>query len=151
MDLTVYKQTKLKYGIITILIFIFIFFAFSLQFFNNFALLLVIRNFYSYICHQMENRTFIIYNKPMFICARCFGIYLGSFFLFFLLTISNKFKGILSSIDLKIIILAILPILLDWSINFTLRVESTNLVRLLTGLTFSIVPVYFLNVLLKSL
>jgi uncharacterized membrane protein len=39
---------------------------------------LVIRSFFSRLCHQDPGRTFILNGSPIAICVRCFGIYSGT-------------------------------------------------------------------------
>lgn len=34
------------------------------------------------VCHQLPERSLFVYELPMAVCARCFAIYLGGFFIF---------------------------------------------------------------------
>ncbi len=38
---------------------------------------LLIRNFFSQLCHQDPNRSFLLDGAPVAVCARCLGIYCG--------------------------------------------------------------------------
>ena len=38
---------------------------------------LLIRNFFSQLCHQDPNRSFLLDGAPVAVCARCLGIYWG--------------------------------------------------------------------------
>ncbi|MFN4111281.1 MAG: DUF2085 domain-containing protein [Ignavibacteria bacterium] len=125
-------------------------FTFSLNFIKDTALILLIKNFYHNLCHQIESRTFFIGGKPMLICSRCTGIYLGSLILFFILTIISSLRKILDKFNFRIILLFSAPLLIDWSLNFIFKIETTNFVRFLTGFLISLIPVYFLNSLIMS-
>lgn len=138
-------KSELIYSIILLFISLFILFSLSLNFIKDTTLLFFIKGFYQKICHQIENRCLLIDGKPMFICSRCTGIYSGAFILFLILKISTTFRKILDKFDFRIIFLFALPLLIDWSLNFIFKVETTNLGRFLTGFLISLIPVYFLN------
>jgi uncharacterized membrane protein len=44
------------------------------------------------VCHQLPDRSILINELPMAVCARCFGIYLGGFFIFVLGWIKQSYK-----------------------------------------------------------
>jgi uncharacterized membrane protein len=133
------------YASVTFVLLIFILFAFSYQFIHNAAELILIKNFYGKICHQIEIRCFAFNGKPMLICARCTGIFSGMFFLFLILLIFENLRMMIDRINYKRIFIFLLPLLIDWTINFIFKIETTNFVRFLTGFIFSFIPVYFLN------
>ncbi|PKK37562.1 hypothetical protein BWI96_06800 [Siphonobacter sp. SORGH_AS_0500] len=78
-------------------------------------------------CHRKAERSFFWRGKQFPVCARCTGIYLGylSFpvFNFDLYYISSLFS-----------ILLIMPTLLDGLTQAYMRRESTNFIRLTTGI-----------------
>jgi uncharacterized membrane protein len=39
---------------------------------------LLIRNFFSRLCHQAPNRSFLLDGSPVAVCVRCLGIYWGT-------------------------------------------------------------------------
>jgi len=39
-----------------------------------------VRRFFSFVCHEIPERSFWIANEPAAICIRCFGIYSGAVF-----------------------------------------------------------------------
>jgi len=133
------------YFFITFILIIFIIFIFSLHFLQNSAGLLLIRNFYGKICHQIGSRCFSFNDKPLLICARCTGIFGGMLILFFTLSIFKELRLKFDQINYKKISLFLLPLFIDWVLNFIFKIETTNFVRFLTGIIFSFVPVYFLN------
>ncbi len=80
------------------------------------------------MCHQHANRSFFIGGNQMPFCARCFGIFLG-------LTI-GMIIGLLFEVKVGIglYILTLVPMVLDGGLQLVTSYESTNLIRLLTGL-----------------
>ncbi len=103
--------------------------------------------FFKPTCHQMAERSFIIFGYPMAVCARCFGIYAGflaaALLYPFILPVDNR------KIPSKwLLLLAVAPMGLDGGIQLLTSYESNNILRLITGavcggsLTFYILPVY---------
>lgn len=127
------------------MIFVFISLTFSMHFTQNFEFLIILKNLYAKVCHQIENRCFLIDEKPMFVCSRCTGIYFGIFTLFLILTLFKSLRKKFLLFDFKKLFLFALPLLFDWSLNFIFKIETTNFVRFLTGLLMSFIPVYLLN------
>jgi len=138
-------SSNIIYITLTLLNFLFILFTFSYNFSSEASFLLIIKNFYGNICHQIDNRCLVVFGKPMLICSRCAGIYSGSFLLFLLITLFEKLRLFLDKMNYSLILFFSLPIIIDWSLSFIFKIESTNFVRFFTGIIFSIVPVYFIN------
>ncbi|HXH70638.1 MAG TPA: DUF2085 domain-containing protein [Pyrinomonadaceae bacterium] len=92
-----------------------------------------IYRFCSYICHQIPVRSFFIGNQPFAVCSRCFGIYFGLFLGFVLYPF---LRPIQESEPLPRIWLlsAMIPMAIDWSLDFFEIWENTHLSRFLTGL-----------------
>lgn len=44
------------------------------------------------LCHQLPERSLFVNELPMAVCARCFAIYLGGFFIFVLAWIKQSYK-----------------------------------------------------------
>jgi len=80
------------------------------------------------MCHQHADRSYFIGGNQMPFCARCTGIFLG---LTIGMIIGTIFKV---KIGVGLYILTLLPMALDGVIQLLTPYESTNLVRLLTGL-----------------
>ena len=84
-----------------------------------------------YLCHRREDRSFKIHGHFFPVCARCTGIFVG--FALALLLISRGYI-----VSTYYAIAFIVPLLIDGlSQNFGQR-ESTNLIRLITGISFGI-------------
>lgn len=78
-------------------------------------------------CHQLPKRSFFVKGWQMFVCARCFGVIVGDFVgtaLFFLVH-----PPLLLSVCL------LLPMAVDWGIQRLGILESTNVRRLLSGIS----------------
>lgn len=77
-------------------------------------------------CHQLPERSFYFHGYQLPVCARCSGAILGyiiaipAFFLF-------GFYGIFS-------VFCLIPMTIDWFIQFFKIKESTNRRRLITGI-----------------
>ncbi len=64
--------------------------------------------FYSHICHQNPIKTFYIFHKPLLVCARCTGIYVGALISSVLIFALRK-----SDINIKYLYLSSIPMLFD--------------------------------------
>ena len=93
---------------------------------------------YSYgdrICHQKQERSFFINGNQMPFCSRCtaiwFGIPIGLFLLvFYTIELNEKILGM--------IIISILPLAIDGIGQLIGLWESTNILRVITGLPVGI-------------
>lgn len=78
-------------------------------------------------CHGIPNRCLAINGKKMRICARCFGSTIGHIisFLFFILggSLSYTFSSLI-----------MMPLIIDWSLQQFLKIESNNTRRFTTGI-----------------
>jgi uncharacterized membrane protein len=90
-------------------------------------------------CHQLKDRSFFLNGNQMPYCARDTGIFIGlAIGMLLLLLLSPKFSW------LALIALCI-PILADGGIQLITNYESTNLLRLITGLLGGVGAAYFLG------
>lgn len=104
----------------------------------------ILINSYSYTCHQNPERSFKFQNHQMLICARCTGIYFGILIFLLMSFTINKFKILSSRVNMRFLIIFMLPLLMDWTINFLFNIDSGNFVRFLTGFFFGFIPVILL-------
>ena len=88
---------------------------------------------FSFFCHQNPDRSFMLGAYPLAVCHRCFGIYLG----FFLGTLL-KFRWVHGSVMLRrgSVLVAVLPMLLDFSLDFAGLWTGAPGIRFATGLIF---------------
>lgn len=99
--------------------------------------------FFSYVCHQMSWRSYHIGEQPMAVCARCFGFYggfllgLGAFPLFRSLSNTDPFSRIW-------LFLAMIPMGIDWSLEFFGIWNNTHLSRLISGAILGAACAFFI-------
>ncbi|MEZ5345824.1 MAG: DUF2085 domain-containing protein [Pyrinomonadaceae bacterium] len=93
--------------------------------------------FFSYVCHQMPSRTFHLLGHGFGVCSRCFGVYFG---LLLGLAIYPLFRSMSEVEPLPRIwlILAIIPMGIDWSLGAFDIWENTYFTRFSTGLLLGI-------------
>jgi len=99
-------------------------------------------------CHQMYGRSFSICGYQFPVCARCTGLGLGQFLGFIFSFVLFKYD-ILFFIPPAILSLMILGI--DGLGQFYKKWESTNLRRLITGLSCGFFVILFLNKIIYEL
>ncbi len=83
------------------------------------------------VCHRRPDRSIYFFGLERYFCARCCGILTGTIIGVILRLISIQF-GVLWGI------LLIVPLLIDGFTQFLGFRESTNQIRVITGLLFSI-------------
>jgi uncharacterized membrane protein len=112
-------------------------------FFNLNYLSELIHYFFSFFCHQFEHRSFCFYGSCLPVCTRCTAIYLAMF----LGVITFYFKNKFSSKNPNIIyfFISLIPIGIDGFGQLLGFWESSNLIRIFTGIIFGFVfPFYFI-------
>lgn len=103
-------------------------------------------NLFGNICHQNPEKLFLFENGFTLVCARCSGIYLGSFFSSFALF----FYQLKKDFSLKLLIWISIPILLDVLTNLINIKEYDKTSAFITGLLFgSVAFLYFYDGLKK--
>lgn len=87
--------------------------------------------FYSHICHQNENKIIYLYGRPLLVCARCTGIYIGvlaaSTFLFFIS---------LKKLKIKYLFISALPVLADVVLVQSGITAYSKYIAFITGFIF---------------
>ena len=104
---------------------------------------------FGFICHQISERSFHIHDDKLAVCARCFGVYGGLLLgvLFYPLFRSLNDIRPLPKIWL---ILACLPLGIDWGLTFFGIWENTHFSRFVTGAILGIAcAVYILPALVE--
>ena len=92
-----------------------------------------IYKFFSFICHQMNERSFHVENHQFAVCARCFGVYFGLLFGFAIYPLIRKVDEI-EPLPRVWLFLAMVPIAVDWSLGVFGIWENTHLSRFVTGM-----------------
>lgn len=104
---------------------------------------LIIHKSFSAICHQMPERSFHLFGFPLAVCARCTGIYLGAF----IGVVCYPFIRNLSCFSFpsrRWLILALIPISIDFIGGVSGLLVNTHLSRALTGLMAGSVASFYL-------
>ncbi|MEO8041300.1 MAG: DUF2085 domain-containing protein [Acidobacteriota bacterium] len=91
-----------------------------------------IYKFFSYICHQIPERSLHLAGHQMAVCSRCFGVYIGllSGILMYPLWRSIDEVDVIPRIWL---FLSLVPISIDWSLTIFGIWENTHASRFITG------------------
>jgi len=100
---------------------------------------------FSPICHQIPKRSFHLFGRPMAVCARCFGIYLGFLAGLCVYPFARGFQAVRLPKTTTFLLLAA-PIGFDTAGNFLGLWSTPNLVRFAGGVLWgAILPFYFLT------
>jgi uncharacterized membrane protein len=98
---------------------------------------------FSYICHQIPERSFFIAGHQFAVCARCTGLYAG----FTAATLCYPLVRSLRRTDTpqrKWLFIAAAPLAADFSLTFFGLWENTHLSRFLTGALLGAVAVFYI-------
>jgi uncharacterized membrane protein len=109
---------------------------------NHNALALTLYHVFGTLCHQLPERSFFIEGHKLAVCSRCSGLY-GGFALFLLLY--PLIRPLRSTVPppTKLLILAAIPMLVDFSLTFFGIWENTHSTRFFTGLLLGGVTVFY--------
>ena len=91
-------------------------------------------------CHQISDRSFVINNFQIGICARCFGIYFGVIFFGVCTLLKNKMTYFI----ILSVIISIISILLKWQ-----SVDMNNILRLISGFFIGSLSVFLISIVLR--
>jgi uncharacterized membrane protein len=94
------------------------------------------------LCHQLPDRSFFIDGHKFAVCSRCTGLY-GGFALTFLLYPLIRPLRTTHTPARKWLVLATIPLLIDFGLTFVGIWENTHTTRLLTGLLLGSVAVFY--------
>lgn len=90
-------------------------------------------SFFSYICHQIPDRSLHLASHQMAVCSRCFGVYFG---LLLGIIVYPLWRRIDESEPISRVWLfaSLVPITIDWALTMFGIWENTHLSRFVTGL-----------------
>ncbi len=94
-------------------------------------------SFFSYICHQISDRSFHIEGEQFAVCSRCFGVYFGLAFGFAIYPLWRNITEI-EPLPRFWLFLSLIPIGIDWSLTIFGIWENTHLSRFITGLILGV-------------
>ena len=90
-------------------------------------------NFFSFICHQLGDRSFHIAGEQFAVCSRCFGVYFGLLMGFAMYPIWRNITDI-EPLPRFWLFLSLIPITVDWALTMFGIWENTHVSRFITGL-----------------
>lgn len=90
-------------------------------------------HFFSFICHQISDRSFYVEGEQFGVCSRCFGVYFGLLLGFAVYPLWRAVDEI-EPLPRFWLFLSVIPISIDWSLTVFGIWENTHLSRLITGL-----------------
>jgi uncharacterized membrane protein len=94
------------------------------------------------LCHQLPERSYFIAGHKFAICSRCTGLYAGFAFTLLLYPLVRSLKTTITP-PRGLLILAAIPLLIDFSVTFFGFWENTHTSRLLTGALLGSVTVFY--------
>jgi uncharacterized membrane protein len=129
------NYSRLVWGIFTFIVFIWLFFIVSAPIFEANGIKSFSQptyRFFSYICHQINNRSLHYHEFPFAVCSRCFGVYLGFFIGLIVYPLFRKIEET-EPFPRIWLFLAMIPMGIDFSLGFFNIWENTHLSRVITG------------------
>lgn len=99
--------------------------------------------FFSFLCHQMPERSFHLENHAFAVCARCFGVYSGLLAGFAAYPIFRSIENI-EPLPRFWLFLSIIPAAVDWSLGVFNIWENTHWSRFLTGFILGAACAFFI-------
>ena len=97
---------------------------------------------FSFVCHQIPERSFHIAGHQFAVCSRCTGLYAGFALAALVYPLARSLKR--SDTPRRIwLILAAVPLLIDFALGYFSIWENTHLSRFLTGALLSSVAVFY--------
>ncbi|HJT67719.1 MAG TPA: DUF2085 domain-containing protein [Pyrinomonadaceae bacterium] len=97
---------------------------------------------FSLLCHQRPDRSFFLDGHKFGVCSRCTGIYFGFTFTLLVYPLLRSLRTTATPAR-KWLLLAALPLAIDFSLTFFGIWENTHTSRLLTGLLLGSVAVFY--------
>ncbi|MGE3465620.1 MAG: DUF2085 domain-containing protein [Pyrinomonadaceae bacterium] len=100
-------------------------------------------SFFSFMCHQLPERSFHIAGEQFGVCSRCFGVYFG---LLLGVAVYPLWRNIeeIEPLPRFWLFLSLIPITIDWSLTVFDIWENTQLSRLITGLILGLACATFI-------
>jgi uncharacterized membrane protein len=94
-------------------------------------------HFFSYICHQIPDRSIHLAGHPMAVCSRCFGVYFGLFAGILVYPLIRPIDEIEPLRRLWLFV-SLIPITVDWSLTVLGIWENTHVTRVITGVILGV-------------
>lgn len=113
------------------------------QYASHQSLASFIYQIFSPLCHQMESRSFLLFELPLAVCARCTGIYIGflAALLYLLFTLNKPLKTIPKK---RYLFLLLSPALLDFILNVFGIFSFPIFWRAFTGFLLGVILTFYI-------
>ena len=98
---------------------------------------------FSFVCHQIPDRSFHLYGNKFAVCSRCTGIYAG----IGLATLAYPLTRSLKRTDAPRLIwlfLAAAPLAIDWSLGYFSIWENNHVSRFATGFLLGAAAIFYI-------
>ncbi len=102
-----------------------------------------IYKFFSYICHQMPERSLYFDGHPLAVCSRCFGVYFGLLAGLAVYPLWRRIEEVEPLTRIWLFV-SLIPIGIDWSLTIFGMWENTHLSRFVTGLILGVACATFI-------
>lgn len=99
--------------------------------------------FFSYICHQIPDRSFHVGGEQFAVCSRCFGVYFGLLLGFAVYPLWRAIDEV-EPLPRFWLFLGLIPIAIDWALTIFGIWENTQASRFITGLILGIACATFI-------
>lgn len=107
------------------------------------AIAAIIYKCFSFVCHQIPERSFHLYGSKFAVCSRCTGIYAG----LALATLAYPLARSLKRTEpprLVWLFLAAAPLAVDWSLGYFSIWQNNHVSRFATGFLLGVVVVFYI-------
>lgn len=98
---------------------------------------------FSFVCHQIPERSFHLAGHQFGVCSRCTGIYAGFAVAALVYPLARSLQRT-DTPSLLWLVLATLPLIIDFALGYFSIWENTHLSRFLTGALLSSVAVFYI-------
>lgn len=99
--------------------------------------------FFSFLCHQLPERSLHIAGEPLAVCSRCFGVYFGMLFGFAIYPFWRNIEEI-DPLPKFWLLASLIPMSIDWALTFFGIWENTQSSRFFTGMIVGVACATFI-------
>ena len=98
---------------------------------------------FSYVCHQIPERSFHIYGNKFAVCSRCTGIYAGLALAVLAYPLTRSLKRT-DTPRLVWLFLAAAPLAIDWSLGYFSIWQNNHASRFATGFLLGAAAIFYI-------
>jgi len=140
ISLTMRKQAARVWFIGLLVVFVWILFIVGLPVLKTNGFVTIsspLYYFFSFICHQLPERSLHLAGEPFAVCSRCFGVYFGMLAGFAIYPLWRNIDEI-EPLPKFWLFASLIPMSLDWALTFFDIWENTQFSRFITGMIVGI-------------